>query len=92
VNSAEGCRIEQVVSVEEVRGTEGCDPSTTETEMLSNSNAYEAEIQYRRQQLHKDLARRQQVKQAKLARHNRDGVGRARKMTPLAMRWMRQES
>jgi len=41
-----------------------------ETEMLSNGNAYEAEIQYRRQQLRKDLARRQQAKQAKLARHN----------------------
>jgi hypothetical protein len=47
-------------------------PQLEETEMLSNSNAYEAEVHYRRQRLPKDLARRQQVKQAKLARRKRD--------------------
>ena len=39
--------------------------------MLSNSNAYQVEVQYRRQQLRTDLARRQQAKQAKLARESR---------------------
>jgi hypothetical protein len=37
--------------------------------MFSNDNAYQAEVRYRHQQLHRDLARRQQ---AKLARRNRD--------------------
>ncbi|HYJ66058.1 MAG TPA: hypothetical protein VEX15_00170 [Nocardioidaceae bacterium] len=36
--------------------------------MFSNSYAYQAEVQNRRQQLREDLARRQQVK---LARRNR---------------------
>lgn len=40
--------------------------------MLSNSNAYQAEIRHRRQQLRADLTRRQQAKQAKQARRNRD--------------------
>jgi hypothetical protein len=40
--------------------------------MFSNSNAYQTEVRHRREQLHQDLARRQQVKQAKLARRNRD--------------------
>ncbi|HKE69552.1 MAG TPA: hypothetical protein VKB55_09885 [Nocardioidaceae bacterium] len=39
--------------------------------MLSNGNAYQAEIHYRRQQLRADLTRRQRVKQAKLARRKR---------------------
>lgn len=40
--------------------------------MFSSSNAYQVEVQNRRQQLRQDLARRQQVKQAKLARRNRN--------------------
>ena len=40
--------------------------------MLSNSNAYQVEVQHRRQQLREDLTRRQQAKQAKQARRNRD--------------------
>jgi hypothetical protein len=40
--------------------------------MLSNSNAYEAEVRYRRQQLREDLGRRQQAKQIKLAHRHRN--------------------
>jgi hypothetical protein len=43
--------------------------------MYSNGNAYQAEVQHRRQELRVDLARRQQAKQvklAKLARRNRN--------------------
>ena len=47
--------------------------------MLSNSTAYQVEVQYRRQQVREDLARRQQVKQAKLAGRDRKRVrGRRR--------------
>ena len=47
--------------------------------MLSNSVAYQVEVQYRRQQLREDLARRQQVEQAKLAGRDRKRIrGRRR--------------
>ena len=43
--------------------------------MLTNSYAYQTEVQYRHQQLREDLARRQQAKQA---RRNRNRFARRR--------------